>query len=160
MNIFSLPELKAQDELLESLFVHSPSVHLHLWTTSPLKPLGQFSSNFSWRLLSMGGGGGGGGWGDWKFVQTVSVCYSRWLPCLYILKILQNNLLQYQESFKAENWYIASGTRSTKFIQMMTLGWHLTFLQQGQICVPMHLYGVNIVNLLKINGWNLQSVRE
>ena len=25
---------------------------------------------------------------------------------------------------------------STKFVQMMILGWHLTFLQQGQISVP------------------------
>ena len=43
----------------------------------------------------------------------------------------------------------------------MTLGWHLTFLHQGQICVPMHLYGENIENsvshnVLKTNGWNLQ----
>ena len=44
---------------------------------------------------------------------------------------------------------------------MMTLGWPLTFLQQGQICVPMHLYGENVENsfsqnALNANGWNLQ----
>ena len=33
---------------------------------------------------------------------------------------------------------------STKYIQMMTLGWPLSFLQQGQICIHMHLYGENI----------------
>ena len=42
---------------------------------------------------------------------------------------------------------------------MITLGWPLTFLRQGQI---MHLYGENTEksfsqNMLKINGWNLQS---
>ena len=26
----------------------------------------------------------------------------------------------------------------------MTLGWHLTFLRQGQVCVSMHLYWDNI----------------
>ena len=46
---------------------------------------------------------------------------------------------------------------------MMTLGWHLTFLHLGQICVPVHLYGENIEksvshNVLKINGWNLQCM--
>ena len=51
-------------------------------------------------------------------------------------------------------------SRSTKFVQMMTLGWPLTFLSQGQIFVPMHLYVENIEksfsqNVLKTNGWNL-----
>ena len=47
-------------------------------------------------------------------------------------------------------------SRSTKFVQMVTLGGPLTFLQQGQICVPMDLYGENVEksfsqNVLKIN---------
>ena len=54
-------------------------------------------------------------------------------------------------------------TKSTKFIQMMILDWPLTFLRQGQICIPMHLYGENVEksfsqNVLKTNGWNLQWV--
>ena len=54
-------------------------------------------------------------------------------------------------------------SRSTKFVQMMTLGWHLTFLWQGHICIPMHLYGESIeklisLNILKTNGWNLQQM--
>ena len=54
-------------------------------------------------------------------------------------------------------------SRATKFVQMMTLGWHLTFLRQDQICVPMHLSGENVEksfsqNVLKTNGWNLQWV--
>ena len=58
-------------------------------------------------------------------------------------KTLKNLLFQNQESFKAESWYIALGTQGllSKFVQIMTLGWHLIFSQQGQICVPMHLYG-------------------
>ena len=54
-------------------------------------------------------------------------------------------------------------SRSTKFVQMVTLGWPLTFLQQGQISVPMDLYWENVEksfsqNILKINDWNLQWV--
>ena len=109
---------------------HLPSVIL--WTTS-LNPLGQFSSNFMWSLLLKGA---------WKFVQMVTVRISRWPPCSYMVKTLKS-LLQNQESFMAESWY----TRFTKFVQMMTLGWPLTFSRQGQICVPMHLYGENVKKL-------------
>ena len=46
---------------------------------------------------------------------------------------------------------------------MMTLGWHLSFLRQGQICVPMYLYGENTEksvsqNVLKTNVWNLHCM--
>ena len=56
-----------------------------------------------------------------------------------------------------EHW----GLKVIKVVQLMTLGWHLTFLRQGQICIPMHLYGENTENsvsqnVLKTNGWNLQ----
>ena len=27
---------------------------------------------------------------------------------------------------------------------MMIIGWPFTFLQQGQICIPIHLYGENV----------------
>ena len=70
-------------------------------------------------------------------------------------------LVQNQESFEAESWYVTSGTQDLlNFIQMMTLGWLLNFLRQGQICVPMHLYGENIETsfcqtVTKTNGWNL-----
>ena len=62
-----------------------------------------------------------------------------------MVKTLKNLLFQNQESFEAESWYVALETQGlTKFVQMMTLGWLLTFLRQGQICIPMHLYGENI----------------
>ena len=40
---------------------------------------------------------------------------------------------------------------------------HVTILQQGQICVSIHLYGENVEksisqNVLKTNGWNLQCM--
>ena len=68
------------------------SVRPHLWTTSPLKPLGQFSSNFMWSLLLKG---------DRKFVQMAMVRQSRWPPCPYMVKKLKKNLLQNQKHFKA-----------------------------------------------------------
>ena len=72
-------------------------------------------------------------------------------------KILKNLLLQNQESFGDESWYSIEDSRSAKFVQMMTLGSPFTFLRQGQICVPVHLYGENVEkslsqNLLKANG--------
>ena len=46
---------------------------------------------------------------------------------------------------------------------MMILGRALTFLQNGQICIPIHLYAENVEksfseNVLKTNGWNLQCM--
>ena len=45
----------------------------------------------------------------------------------------------------------------------MTVGWPLTFLRQGQLWVPLHLYGENIEqsfyhNELKTKDWNLQCM--
>ena len=37
-------------------------------------------------------------------------------------------------------YFIRDG-RSTKVAKIMVVHWHLTFLQQGQVCFPMHLYG-------------------
>ena len=59
-----------------------------------------------------------------------------------MVETLKNLLAQSQESFESESWYIAS--ISTKFVQMMTVSGPLTFLRQGQICAPMHLYGENV----------------
>ena len=36
---------------------------------------------------------------------------------------------------------IMGDRRSTKIAKMMVLCWRLTFLWQGQICIPVHLYG-------------------
>ena len=48
---------------------------------------------------------------------------------------------------------------TNKFVQIMILGWALTFIRQGQI----HLYAENVEksfsqNVLKINGWHWQCM--
>ena len=54
------------------------------------------------------------------------------------------------EPRKLQGWILLQSignSRSCKFVQMMTQGWHFFFfLHQGQICVPMHLYVENIEN--------------
>ena len=42
--------------------------------------------------------------------------------------------------------YSIGDSRSSKFVQIMTLGWPLNFLQQGQICVPIHCTGKILKN--------------
>ena len=80
----SSPEPKAQHELLWLLLVRRsssivrpsvrlcvrPSIRPHIWTTSPLMSLKEFSLNFMWSLLSKG---------NWEFVQMVTVRCIRWL---------------------------------------------------------------------------------
>ena len=103
-HFFNSPEPKVQYELLWSVSICRSSSIIrpsHIWTTSPLKPPGQFSLNFTWSLLSKGG---------WNFIQMVTTWKTKWPPCLYMLNIL-NNLLQNQEIFEAESWYISLGTQ-------------------------------------------------
>ena len=107
--------------------------------------------------------------------STIKHHWISWLPCLYMVKTLKSLLLQNQENFKAESryMYIASETRgysiwdsrSTKFVQMMILGWPLTFLWLCQICIPILLYLENVEesfseNVLKTHGWYLQHMIE
>ena len=59
--------------------------------------------------------------------------------------------------------YSIGDSGSTKFVQMMVIGWPLTFLQQGQIWAPIHLCGENVEksfsqNVLKTNDGNLQCM--
>ena len=83
--------------------------------------------------------------GGLKIVQMVTVHKLRWPFCPYMVKTLKN-LLKNQESFKAEYYiYSIRDSRATKFVQMMIIVWLLTFLRQGQICIPMHLYGENVL---------------
>ena len=61
--------------------------------------------------------------------------------------------------------YSVGDSRSTKFAQMMILGWPLTFLCQGQVCISIHLYGENVeksfsTSALKTNGWNLHCMHK
>ena len=59
--------------------------------------------------------------------------------------------------------YSIGDSRSTNFVQIMVVGWPLTFLRQGQICALEHLYEETVgksfcQNVLKTNGWNIQSM--
>ena len=75
-----------------------------------------------------------------------------------MVKTHKNLPLQNRESFGAECWYISiEDTRFTKFAQMMTEDEPLTFLQQGQICVPIHIYGENVEKLFSQNELKTNS---
>ena len=43
---------------------------------------------------------------------------------------------------------------STKFVQMITVGWPLNFLRQDQISIPMHLYWENFKKAFSQNVLN------
>ena len=65
----------------------------------------------------------------------------RWPPFPYMVKTLKNLLLR---KLWGRIWvYSIVDSRSTKFVQMMTVDLPLPFLRQGQICGPMYLYGEN-----------------
>ena len=69
------------------------------------------------------------------------------------------------EPRKLQGWilvYSIWDSRSTKFVEVMILEWHLTFLWQGQICIPILLYGENVGKSFSKNvlntGWNIQGM--
>ena len=102
-----------------------------------LEPLGQFCSKFIWNLFRLG---------EWKIAKMVVVCWPRWLPCPHMVKTFKNLLLQNGGCLGAESLLrsletVGGGGGSTKVAKIMVLHWHLTFLRQGQVCFPMHLYG-------------------
>ena len=120
--------------------VHLYGHHTFVWdkcwefqTTSSLKPLSQCCSNFMWSLLRLG---------ERKIAKMVAVHWPRWLPCPYIVKTFKKS----SSPEPNKPWglifaQILRDRRSTKGAKMSFLHWRLTFLRQGQICFPMHLYG-------------------
>ena len=44
---------------------------------------------------------------EWKFIQMSWVSWPTWPPCTYMVKILQNLLLQNQLTDDLESWYVA-----------------------------------------------------
>ena len=104
-------------------------------TTSPPEPLGQFCSNFIWSLLRLG---------EWEIAKMVGARWPRWLPCPYMVKTFKNLLLQNRGCLGAESLHVIGDGRSTKIAKIRVVYWHLTFLRQGQVCFPMHLYGKNL----------------
>ena len=66
-------------ELIVYQSLWRPSVRPQFQTSSPLKPLGQLTSNYIWRLLRTR---------ERKFVQMVLVTWPRWPPRPYMVKTL------------------------------------------------------------------------
>ena len=64
---------------------------------SSLKPLEQFSPDFTWGLLSKG---------FCQFVQMVPHHRTRWPPCPYMVKILKNLLLRTKKLWSQKLTYV------------------------------------------------------
>ena len=87
--------------------MHLNGHHTFVWekcsefrTTSPLKPLSQFCSNFIWSLLRLG---------EQKIAKMVAVHWPRWPPCPYMVKTFKNLLLQNRGCLGAESLHKSSG---------------------------------------------------
>ena len=135
--IFSSPELKAQwwayriGRPLLSVCVCAVGMST-CRTSSPLKPLGWLKPNFIWSLL---------GTGERKSVETVQVTWPRWPPCPYMLKTVKKSSSSESKGRWPWNLVCSIGcSSSTKFVQMMTLGWAWPILRQGQIWSLVLLY--------------------
>ena len=87
------------------LYGHHTFVLEKCWefqTTSPLKLLSQFCSNFIWSLLRLG---------ERKFAKMVAVRWPRWPTCPYMVKTFENLLLQNRGCLGPESLHKSSGTR-------------------------------------------------
>ena len=93
-----------------------PSVNI-FQTTSPLKPLSQFCSNFIWSLLRVG---------ERKIAKMVVVRRPRWPPCPYMVKTFKNLLLHNRGCLGAESLHESSGTEcQPKLLKYRTLTFDL-----------------------------------
>ena len=82
------------------------------------------------------------GWGNEKIAKMVAVRWPRWPPCPYMVKTFKNLLLQNWECLGAEPLQESSVKGGLpKFSKRIVVCWRLTFLRQGQVRFPMHLYG-------------------
>ena len=99
-------------------------------TTSPLNNLSQFCSVFIWSHLRVG---------KQKIAKIIAVHWPRWWPCPYMVKTFKKLLLQNQECLGTESLHKSLETRGLPKL-LKEFSWHLTFLWQGQVCFPMHLY--------------------
>ena len=108
-------------------------------TTSPLESLGQFCSYFIWSLLRLG---------EWKIAKMVAVHWPRRPPCPYMVKTFKIFSSRAEDDFGLNLCLNHPGRGSTKVAKIMVVHWHLTFLRQGQVCFPMHLYGKKHLKIL------------
>ena len=93
---------------------------------------GQCSSNFMWSLL---------GAGERKIAKMGVVHWSKWLLCPYMVKTFNFFFSEPNMPWALIFAQIMGDRRSTKIAKKMVLCWRVSFLRQGQICFPMHLYG-------------------
>ena len=122
-------------------------------STSSLKALNQFSPDFTWDLLSKG---------YWQFIQMVPQKTAKTKMTAIPIYVKRHLKASSPESSKLGGWifvYSIRDLRFTKFVQVMILGWPLTFLRQGHICVPIQIWlKIIFSNVLKTKDWNLQCM--
>ena len=88
---------------------------------SSLEWLDQFLPDFTWGHLSKG---------YCQFIEMVLHCWTKWLPCLYMVK---NTWKSSPEPRKLWSWILVYWSWRQGLPSF--LGSPLTFLQHGQICV-------------------------
>ena len=125
---------------------------LEFQTTSPLKPLSQFCSNFIWSHLRVG---------KPKIAKIVAVSWPRWPPCPYMVKTFKNLLLQNWEGLGAESLHKSSGTRSLpKLIKELSYVDIWPFygkVKFASLCIcmsPIHLNGKIFENFKPLLLWS------
>ena len=88
--------------------------------------------------------------GEQTFVQIILVT---WPGCQYMVKAFKRLLLWNRLAVNGRcRWnlvYSIGHSSTTKFFQMMTLGWHLAFLREGQRWFHMYLYKTTLIWILK-----------
>ena len=114
-------------------------------TTSPLKPLSQFCSNFIWSLLRVG---------EQKIAKMVVVRWPRWPPWPYMVKTFKN-LLQNQGCLGAESLHKLSGTGDLpKLLKELSYVDIWPFYVKV-VSFPMHLYEPYTLEME--NCWEFQT---
>ena len=99
-------------------------------------PRGRSMSNFMWNLH---------GKGKLKFVQIVKVTWPSRSPCPYMYRVKTfRNLLSSLKPFGRCPCNLVYNIRlscTTRFIQMIILGWPWTLFRKGQLWFLMRLHG-------------------
>ena len=122
--------IKGQGHSLILVKGHS---HFNVKTCFSLKQLGDLEPKFIWKLE---------GEKEWKFIQMSWVTWPTWPPCPYMVKTLKKS--SSPEPLDRWPWNLICSIvygSTTKFVQIMTLGWPWPILRQGQIWPHRLLYG-------------------
>ena len=122
--------IKGQGHSLTLIKGHSD---FNVKTSFSQKQLGDLEPKFIWKLE---------GEKKWKFIQMSWVTWPTWLPCPYMVKTLKKS--SSPEPRNRWPWNLVCSIvyeSTTKVVQIMTLGWPLPILRQGQIWSDRLLYG-------------------